>query len=72
MLIALKTLLHTLLLPPGGPLLLAIAGAWLIARRGGAARSRRAGWALLVAGFAALWLFANPLVARALSRAAAG
>jgi len=70
MLIALKTLLHTLLLPPGGPLLLAIAGAWLIARRGGAARSRRTGWALLVAGLAALWLLANPLVARALSRAA--
>ena len=70
MLIALKTLLHTLLLPPGGPLLLAIAGACLIARRGGAARSRRAGWALLVAGLAALWLLANPLVAEALSRAA--
>ena len=31
MLIAIKTLLHTLLLPPGGPLLLATAGAWLIA-----------------------------------------
>jgi len=27
MLIALKTLLHTLLLPPGGPLLLATVGA---------------------------------------------
>ena len=69
MLIALKTLLHTLLLPPGGPLLLAIAGTWLIARRG-AARSRRAGWALLLAGLAALWLLANPLVAEVLGRAA--
>jgi uncharacterized SAM-binding protein YcdF (DUF218 family) len=69
MLIALKTILHTLLLPPGGPLLLAIAGTWLIARRGSAVR-RRAGWALLLAGLAALWLLANPLVADALSRAA--
>jgi uncharacterized SAM-binding protein YcdF (DUF218 family) len=69
MLIALKTVLHTLLLPPGGPLLLAIAGTWLIARRG-AARSRRAGWVLLVAGLAALWLLAIPLVADVLSRAA--
>jgi uncharacterized SAM-binding protein YcdF (DUF218 family) len=70
MLIALKTILHTLLLPPGGPLLLAIAGTWLIARRGSAVRSRRAGWALLLAGLAALWLLANPVVAEALSRAA--
>jgi uncharacterized SAM-binding protein YcdF (DUF218 family) len=70
MLIALKTILHTLLLPPGGPLLLATAGAWLIARRGSAVRSRRAGWALLLAGLAALWLLASPLVAEALSRAA--
>lgn len=70
MLIALKTILHTLLLPPGGPLLLAIAGTWLIARRGSAVRSRRAGWALLLAGLAALWLLATPLVAKALSRAA--
>ena len=70
MLIALKTLLHTLLLPPGGPLLLAIAGAWLIASRGSAVRSRRAGWALLLAGLAALWLLASPLVAEVLSRAA--
>jgi len=70
MLIALKTMLHTLLLPPGGPLLLAIAGAWLIARHGGVSLRRRAGWTLLLAGLAALWLLANPLVAEALSRAA--
>jgi uncharacterized SAM-binding protein YcdF (DUF218 family) len=70
MLIVLKTILHTLLLPPGGPLLLAIAGTWLIALRDGTVRSRRAGWALLLAGLAALWLLANPLVAEALSRAA--
>ena len=28
-----KTVLRTLLLPPAGPVLLAIAGAWLLARR---------------------------------------
>jgi uncharacterized SAM-binding protein YcdF (DUF218 family) len=70
MLIALKTLLHTLLLPPGGPLLLATAGACLIARRAAGARMRRTGWALLAAGLASLWLLANPLVAGALSRMA--
>jgi uncharacterized SAM-binding protein YcdF (DUF218 family) len=70
MLIALKTLLHTLLLPPGGPLLLATAGACLIAWRGASVRARRTGWALLTVGLAALWVLANPLVADALSRAA--
>jgi uncharacterized SAM-binding protein YcdF (DUF218 family) len=59
-----------LLLPPGGPLLLAAAGAFLIARRSGGARVRRAGWSLLVAGLATLWVLANPLVADALSRSA--
>jgi uncharacterized SAM-binding protein YcdF (DUF218 family) len=67
MLIALKTLLHSLLLPPGGPLLLAIAGAWLIARSGERGRARRAGWTLLVIGLATLWVLANPLVADTLS-----
>ena len=70
MLIAIKSLLRTLLLPPGGPLLLAIAGAWLIARRGAGVRGRRAGWALLVAGLATLWLLAIPMVSDALGRAA--
>jgi uncharacterized SAM-binding protein YcdF (DUF218 family) len=69
MLITLKSLLHTLLLPPGGPLLLAIAGACLIARRGAVVRSRRVGWTLLSCGLATLWLLAIPLVANALSRA---
>jgi uncharacterized SAM-binding protein YcdF (DUF218 family) len=70
MLIALKTLLHTLLLPPCGPLLLATVGAWLIARRGAGTRARRTGWALLVAGLATLWVLAIPLVSGALGRAA--
>src|SRR5205814_3093075 len=48
MLVTLKTLLHTVLLPPGGPLLVAGAGAWL-ARSGVTARARRAGWLLLAA-----------------------
>jgi uncharacterized SAM-binding protein YcdF (DUF218 family) len=67
MLIALKSLLHTLLLPPGGPLLLAAVGAGLIRWHPGA-RARRAGWALLVASLATLWLLATPLVAAALQR----
>jgi len=70
MLIAIKTLLHTVLLPPGGPLLLATAGAWLIARGGAGVRARRTGWALLAAGLATLWLLAIPLVSDALQRVA--
>ncbi len=69
MFIALKTLLHAVLLPPGGPLILATAGAWLIARSAGA-NMRRTGWALLVTGLATLWLLSNPLLAGALSRTA--
>jgi uncharacterized SAM-binding protein YcdF (DUF218 family) len=69
-LITIKTLLHSLLLPPGAPLLLAAAGAWLLARRGAGARARRTGWVLLAAGLAILWLLALPVVAAALARAA--
>src|SRR5260370_962756 len=68
MFITLKSLLHTLLLPPGGPLLVAAAGAWLLRSR--SAGSARAGWLLLGAGFASLWLLATPLVADARARAA--
>jgi uncharacterized SAM-binding protein YcdF (DUF218 family) len=68
MLITLKSLLHTLLLPPGGPLLVAAAGAWLLRSR--SARAARAGWLLLGAGLASLWLLGTPLVADALARAA--
>jgi uncharacterized SAM-binding protein YcdF (DUF218 family) len=66
MFIVLKSVLHTVLLPPGGPLLLAVAGALLI-RRGGTA-AHRSGWALLIAGLATLWLLATPLVAEGLTR----
>ncbi len=69
MFVAIKTLLHTLLLPPGGLLLIAAAGVWL-ARSGVAARTRRTGWGLLVAALAASWLLATPVVADWLERAA--
>src|SRR5256885_8538981 len=69
MFITLKSLLHTLLLPPGGPLLVAAAGAWLLRSRASAGAAR-AGWLLLGTGLASLWLLATPLVADALARAA--
>ena len=68
MFITLKSLLHTLLLPPGGPLLVAAAGAWLLRSR--SAGAARAGWLLLGAGLVSLWLLATPLVADVLARAA--
>src|SRR6202030_4142697 len=69
MFITLKSLLRTLLLPPAGPLLIAAAGAWLLRSRT-SARTARAGWLLLSAGLASLWLVATPLVADALAKAA--
>jgi uncharacterized SAM-binding protein YcdF (DUF218 family) len=69
MFITLKSLLRTLLLPPAGPLLIAAAGAWLLRSRT-SARTAKAGWLLLAAGLASLWLLATPLVADALARAA--
>ncbi len=62
MFITLKSLLHTLLLPPGGPLLVAAAGAWLLRSRASAGAAR-AGWLLLGTGLTSLWLLATPLVA---------
>jgi hypothetical protein len=44
MLITLKMILRTLLLPPAGPLLAAAFGVWLSRRR--TPRARRTGWAL--------------------------
>jgi uncharacterized SAM-binding protein YcdF (DUF218 family) len=68
-LVTLKMLLRTLVLPPAGLLLLAFAGAWLLARYP-PGRARRAGLALLLAALGSLWLLATPLVADVLHRLA--
>ena len=70
MLITLKIVLRTLVLPPAGPLLAAAAGAWLLRPRA-SARSHTVGWALLGASLASLWVLATPVVADALIRVAA-
>jgi uncharacterized SAM-binding protein YcdF (DUF218 family) len=70
MLIALKFVLRTLVLPPASPLLLAALGTWLLVRPGTGARARKAALVLLVASLAALWLLATPVVADALTRIA--
>jgi uncharacterized SAM-binding protein YcdF (DUF218 family) len=56
----LKGLVSTLLLPPTGPLLIAVLGLLLAWRR------RRGGLALAAIGVLAAWLFATPIVAQAL------
>jgi uncharacterized SAM-binding protein YcdF (DUF218 family) len=68
MLITLKMILRTLLLPPAGPLLAAAFGVWLSRRR--TPRARRTGWVLLGAALVTLWLLATPMVASVLSRLA--
>ncbi len=70
MFVTLKMLLGTLLLPPAGPLLLAGAGLWLLARRRTGAGGAQAGWALAVTGLVALWLLSTPLIADVLTRLA--
>jgi uncharacterized SAM-binding protein YcdF (DUF218 family) len=69
MFITLKTLLRMLVLPPAGPLILALIGA-LLAQRSSALAARRIGWGLLTGSLAALWLLATPAVAERLERAA--
>jgi uncharacterized SAM-binding protein YcdF (DUF218 family) len=64
MLITLKIVLHTLLLPPGVLLLLAAVGAWLAGRSQG--RARRAGWGLFGAALALMWVLSLPIVAEGL------
>jgi uncharacterized SAM-binding protein YcdF (DUF218 family) len=64
LLLYLKTILRQLLLPPAGPLLLAIAGLLLLPRRPRVARC------LLWIGLASLWLLATPVVAGAITRLA--
>ncbi|MGB6605262.1 MAG: YdcF family protein [Steroidobacteraceae bacterium] len=66
MLITLKMILRTLILPPAGPLLLAALGLWLARWR--TPRARRAGWLLVGAVLVTLWLLATPVVASALTR----
>jgi uncharacterized SAM-binding protein YcdF (DUF218 family) len=61
MLLRLKTLLKTLILPPAGPLLLAIFGVFLIKRRPLLART------CLILGLGALWLLSTPVVSDALA-----
>ena len=60
MLLRIKTLLKTVLLPPAGSLLLAILGLILIRRRPRLAR------ACLILGIGSLWLLSTPLVSDAL------
>jgi uncharacterized SAM-binding protein YcdF (DUF218 family) len=62
MLLRLKTVAKNLVLPPAGPLLLAIAGVFLLNHRPRLAR------ACLALGLGSLWLFATPLVSDALDR----
>jgi uncharacterized SAM-binding protein YcdF (DUF218 family) len=69
MLITLKMVLRSLLLPPAGPLLVAAAGACLIRSRSSGV-ARRTGWVLLIGALATLWLLATPIVADALTRLA--
>ena len=68
MLITLKMVLRTLVLPPAGPLLLAALGLWLSRRR--APYTARAGGLLAGAALLALWLLATPVVADVLTRLA--
>lgn len=61
MVLRLKTLLKSVLLPPTGPLLLAVAGVFLIDRRPRLAR------VCLILGLGSLWLLATPVVSDALT-----
>jgi uncharacterized SAM-binding protein YcdF (DUF218 family) len=61
---SLKGLVSSLLLPPAGPLLLALLGAWLA--RGGSRGRMRAGRSLLVVGLLSAWLLSTSAVAEAM------
>jgi uncharacterized SAM-binding protein YcdF (DUF218 family) len=62
MFVLFKTIARTLILPPCGPLLLALVG-WVLAARG-----RRIGHVLLAVGLVSLWLVSTPFVADGLTR----
>ena len=64
MFVYLKGILHTVLLPPCGTLILALVGAVLVARR------RGGGWLLLWTGLLSLCALSTPYVADVLSRIA--
>jgi uncharacterized SAM-binding protein YcdF (DUF218 family) len=64
MFILLKSLARNLILPPAGPLVLAVLGLLLMRRR------RKLGGALVVTGVVVLWLCATPVVADLLMRMA--
>jgi uncharacterized SAM-binding protein YcdF (DUF218 family) len=64
MLLRIKTLLRGMILPPAGPLLLAILGVFLIKRRPQLARI------CLILGLGSLWLLSTPAVSDALARLA--
>ena len=57
----LKGFISSLLLPPAGPLLVAVLGAWLMRRQ--SSPRARAGRRLLVVGLASAWLLSTPFVA---------
>jgi uncharacterized SAM-binding protein YcdF (DUF218 family) len=61
LLLRLKTLLKNLILPPAGPLLLAMLGVLLLKRRPTLART------CLLTGLGSLWLLSTPLVSDALT-----
>jgi uncharacterized SAM-binding protein YcdF (DUF218 family) len=61
-LLLLKTLLKDLVLPPAGPLLLALLGLLLLTRRPVLARI------CLIAGIGSLWLLSTPIVADGITR----
>ena len=62
MFILLKSLARVLILPPAGPLIIAVLGLLLVSRR------RKVGAALVVIGVGSLWLCATPVVADVLTR----
>jgi uncharacterized SAM-binding protein YcdF (DUF218 family) len=64
LLLRLKTLLKGIILPPAGPLLLAILGVLLIKRRPRLART------CLILGLGSLWLLSTPVVSDAVTRLA--
>lgn len=61
LLLQIKTLLRKMILPPAGPLLLAMLGVFLIKRRPLLART------LLILGLGSLWLLSTPVVSDALT-----